>query len=168
MGDASFFEHNRTEALPIGCYYDMWLRNALDSAVSKYRISEQNDDTATQSTDPKNCKTLRFKRELHELRKFPKGNESTKIANMIKSFYKAIAKNSLFAITDSYFYGESPYTHFVLVTKIEDGQITIEDPATGLERTQDISEFCKGYLNEDGTPKLASFEMFTYVPEVQK
>lgn len=168
MGDASFFKHNRTEALPTACYYDMWLRNALDKAVSKYQLGEQNGDTATQSTAPKNCETLRFRRELHELRKFPKGSESRKIANMINLFYKNIAKNNIFAITDSYFYGESPYHHFVLVTKIEDSQITIEDPATGLNRTQNILEFCKGYLNEDCTPKLSSFEMFTCVPEVQK
>ncbi len=161
-GGTAFFKHNRTEHLPTTCYYNIWLRSALNDAVKDYQVTDSSKGASQDKPEQNKCSDniLHFERKLHE---FPDKPDTNDIKNTIITFYQNVAQNGIFAISDSYFYGESPYTHFVLVTKIENGQITVEDPATGLKRTHDISEFCKGYLNEDGTPKLASFEMFTYV-----
>lgn len=143
VGKHSFFEHNRVETPPAKCFYGMAMRKALNDVVKDYNLS--------------------FVREIHELDCTPKAED---IQKKITNFYNKTANKTPFVISDSYFYEGSPYTHFVLVTKIEDGKdgsITLEDPATGLVRVQPFSMFCKGYMSDNGEPVLPSFEMFTYV-----
>lgn len=139
MGKPAFFEHNRMEAPPTKCFYDVALRTALDNVVKDYGLS--------------------FERALIE---FPNKPKTEVVQKSIVDFYNKTAKKSPFVISDSYFYESAPYTHFVLVTKIEGENMTIEDPETGLKRVQPLSAFCGGYINDNGEAKLASFEMFTY------
>ncbi len=138
MGRCSFFENNRTESLPVGWFYD----SKIQGLGCKYGLT--------------------YKRALYGLTCDTKSED---IKGKIKEFY--IGHNeACFVINDSYFYGMEPQVHFVLVVQIKDEKITVEDPATGLRRTQDISMFCNGYIKGNGDPKCPPLlEMFTYVKD---
>ncbi len=140
MGKPAFFEHNRMETPPTTCFYDVGMRTALGNVVKDYSLS--------------------FERALIE---FPSQPKNENIQKKITEFYNKTAQKGPFVISDSYFYDGAPYTHFVLVTKIEGELITVEDPEIGMKRVQPLSAFCGGYINDNGEAKLASFEMFTYV-----
>ena len=138
FGECAFFEHNRKESLPINSFYSS---RFLESVA---KLGDENG--------------MVFNRELVELGMKP---DCDAIENRIMNFYKSNG-NKPFVISDSYFYNGDPFVHFVVISKIEEGTVTVKDPAVGLSRVQPFDRFCAAYIHENGLSKLPSVDMFTF------
>lgn len=130
----SRFNVTRGEYLPMG----PWSKSFFNS------INSLNDNV-------KLNKATIYYRDVYDL-------ES--IENCIKDYYNSIGERA-FSIIDNVFSGirvENTFVlHFVNVVNITDGNITIEDPQTGLSRTESLKEFCERY----------SFGMMSVSPIIQ-
>lgn len=135
------FKSNRQQDIGTRIIHDMQLRVQWEKMLSKMAPG------------------LHFRQTFVVLNDEPNTND---VKNYILNYYGTIGRQP-FAIVDSYYYGGEPYAHFVNITQIDDNdRMTIEDPETGLKRTENIENFCSRYKKTDGTAIFSALQMFTF------
>ncbi len=113
----SYFSVKRAQGLPVGI-----LPKGCTAAINSININFKFN------------KAMIYYRDFEDLKS---------IENCIRDYYNSIGKKA-FAIVDSFISGKSSL-HFVNVVDITGEMITIEDPQSGLSRTEKLQDFCQRY-----------------------
>ena len=113
----SYFSAKRNQGLPIGILFKS-ITGAINSINKNFKFN----------------KAMIYYRDVKDLKS---------IENCIMDYYNSIGKKA-FAIVDSFVGGQSSL-HLVNVVDITGEMITIEDPQSGLSRTEKLQDFCKRY-----------------------
>ncbi|MDR1240702.1 MAG: hypothetical protein LBK29_02360 [Oscillospiraceae bacterium] len=90
--------------------------------------------------------------------------DETAIKNSILDYYNLIGR-TVFAIIDSFTgsfaVNDIIVVHFVNVTNISEDAITLEDPQTGLSRTEKLQDFCQRYYTSGIIGSAPMIEMYS-------
>lgn len=92
------------------------------------------------------------------------------LKDCIIDYYNSIGKKA-FGITDNFAFGKSGNSyvlHMVNVVNITENDITIEDPQSGLSRTQNLRDFCRCYYDSGFMKNFSFIEVMSLVNSDRK